>query len=68
MPLLVYEALLANAQSLERVKAARRAIERAGGSVKLAPPTSTGMVLVTIALPEGYTPQQFVPGLPFYLA
>jgi hypothetical protein len=50
MPMLVDEALLAHPASLERVKAARRAIERAGGNVKLAPPTASGMVLVTLAL------------------
>ena len=66
MPMVVYEALLANTQSTDRVKAARRDIERVGGSVKLAPPTATGMVLVTLTLPDRYTPQQFLPGLPFY--
>lgn len=66
MPMVVYEAILANTHSIDRVKAARRDIERAGGGVKLAPPTSSGMVLVTITLPDRYTPQQFLPGLPFY--
>lgn len=66
MPVLVYEALLAHAKSVARVKAAQPAIERAGGRVKLAPPTASGMVLVTLILPDRYTPQDFVPGLPFY--
>ena len=67
MPVLIYEALLAQAESIARVKAARRAIERAGGTVKLAPPTASGMVLVTLTLPDRHTPQEFMPGLPFYL-
>jgi hypothetical protein len=66
MPMVVYEALLANTQSIGRVKAVRRDIERAGVTVKFAPPTSAGMVLVTITLPDRYMPLQFLPGLPFY--
>ena len=67
MAMKTYEAILANPASTARVVAARPAIERAGGSVKLAPPTSAGMILATLILPDGYMPQDFVPGLPFYL-
>lgn len=67
MPMKVYEAILAHPASLARVVAARPAIERAGGSVKLAAPTSGGMVLATLILPDNRTPQDFLPGLPFYL-
>ncbi|HEX5156868.1 MAG TPA: hypothetical protein VFW17_06615 [Ktedonobacterales bacterium] len=66
MPMKVYEAILAHPASVARVVAARPAIERAGGSVKLAPPTRSGMVLATLMLPDQYTPQDFLPGLPFY--
>lgn len=66
-PVRVYEAILGQPGSVTQVIAARPAIERIGGSVKLAPPTARGMVLVTLVLPEPYTPQQFLPGLPFYL-
>jgi hypothetical protein len=34
--------------------------------VTLAPPTTVGMVLVILELPEGYTPDQFFAGMPFY--
>jgi hypothetical protein len=67
MPVKTYEAILASPASIAQVGSARPAIERAGGRVKVAPPTSSGMVLVTLILPDNYTPQDFVPGLPFYL-
>lgn len=67
MPMKVYEAMLAHPASVARVVAARPAIERAGGSVKLAPPTASGMVLVTLILPDQYNPREFLRGLPFYL-
>ncbi|HEX5548896.1 MAG TPA: hypothetical protein VFX24_15930 [Ktedonobacterales bacterium] len=66
MPVKVYEAMLAHPASVARVVAARPAIVRAGGSVKLAPPTASGMVLVTLILPDQYIPREFLPGLPFY--
>jgi hypothetical protein len=68
MPFRVYEAMLAQRDSLERVQAARRAIERAGGAIKFAPPTASGMVLVALILPDRHTPQEFLPDLPFYPA
>ena len=61
-----YEAILSQADSIASVQAARRVIERAGGQVKIAPPSPNGMVLVTLLLPDHLTPQQFLPGLPFY--
>ena len=68
MPMRVYEATLSQRENLTRVQAARRSIERAGGQVKLSPPAASGMVLVTLVLPDPHLPQEFVPGLPFYLA
>ncbi len=62
----VYEALLSQRESIERVLAARQTITRLGGSVKLAPPTVTGMVLVTLVLPPQVRPEEILPGLPFY--
>jgi hypothetical protein len=67
VPVKVYEAILAHPDSIARVVAAKAAIERAGGRVKLDPPTARGMVLVTLVLPEPYTPRDFLPSLPFYL-
>jgi hypothetical protein len=37
-----------------------------GGRVKIAPPTSTGMVLVMLVLSDPYHPPEFFPDLPFY--
>lgn len=67
MPVRVYEAILSHAANIAQVRAARSAIERVGGRVKIESPTPRGMVLVTLILPDGYTPQDFLPGLPFYL-
>lgn len=66
MRLITYQALLSNPDNLARVQAARRAIERAGGRVTIAPPTKTGMVAVILELPEGQRPDDLVPGIPFY--
>jgi hypothetical protein len=67
MPVRAYEAMLSQSNSLAQVQRAKRAIERVGGSVKLGPPTASGMVLVTLILPDQYAPKDFLPGLPFYL-
>jgi hypothetical protein len=61
-----YQALLSNPDNLARVQAAKREIERAKGQVRIAAPNTAGLTLVVLALPEGTTPDQFVPGLPFY--
>lgn len=66
MPLIVYEAILSDRRNLAQVRAARRAIEAVGGWVQSEPPTKEGLVVVILALPKGYAPKQFVPGLPFY--
>ncbi len=64
--MLVYEALLSQRESIERVLAVQSAIAKMGGSVKLAPPTVTGLVLVTLLLPPQVRPETILPGLPFY--
>ncbi len=66
MKVIAYQAMLSNPTNVARVRAAARVIERAGGSVTIAPPTKVGMVLVVLYLPPDYTPEQFLPGLPFY--
>jgi hypothetical protein len=68
MKLIIYEAILSNPDNIARVQAVRRTIEAAGGKVTLSPPTNVGMVVVTLALPPGDRPDQFLPGLPFYPA
>lgn len=64
--LITYQALLSHQENVSRVEAARRQIELIGGRMHLAPAQRVGMVLVTLTLPEGYLPQQFFSGLPFY--
>ena len=66
VPVNVYEAILAHHGSVAQVMAVQPAIEQAGGSVTVSPPSPKGMVLVTLILPDPYTPQDFLPGLPFY--
>lgn len=66
--MVTFQAMLSNPNNLTRVQAARRSIEAAGGKVQIASPTKEGMILVTLLLPEGVFPMQFLPGLPFYPA
>ena len=66
MRMVAYQAMLSNPANVARVRSAQRAIEQIGGKVSIAPPTKVGMVVVLLYLPEGYTPDQFFPGLPFY--
>lgn len=66
MRTVAYQAMLSNPANVARVRAAQRAIEQIGGKVSIAAPTKVGMVIVLLYLPEGYTPDQFLPGLPFY--
>lgn len=60
-----YEAAL-SAASVARVVAARRSIEEKRGKVLIAPSGTSGMTIVVLTLPEQFTPEMFVPGLPFY--
>lgn len=66
MQTVTYEALLTRPENIAAVKQQVRIIERIGGRVIIAP-SALGGILVTLTLPVGYTPEQFVPGLPFYL-
>ena len=61
-----YQAMLARPESLAQVRAAQRAIEQAGGAVEMRQTGTPGLVAVTILLPEPFTPEQFVPGIPFF--
>lgn len=61
-----YQALLARPESLAKVRAMRRTVEASGGKIEIAPPTSTGMVMVILRLPPQYHPRDFFPDLPFY--
>ena len=66
MQLFACQALLSNPQNVAQVQALIRDIERVGSRISVAPPTKGGMVLVILELPEGYIPDQFFPGMPFY--
>ncbi len=66
MRLIAYEAILADPRHLAQVQSARQAVEAVGGRLLIEPPTKAGMRVVTLHLPEGYAPKQFLPGLPFY--
>jgi hypothetical protein len=61
-----YQAALARAENVAHVHSARRAIERIGGKVQIDPPAKNGIVIVTLHLPEGHLPSDYLPGLPFY--
>ena len=68
MQRIAYQALLANPQNVAAVQARKRDVERIGGRVEIAAPTTVGMVLVLLELPVGTLPEQFFPGIPFYPA
>lgn len=61
-----YEALLSSPQHVAQARAAKSAIERAGGTLEFTPTAQRGMTLVVLTLPIAYWPDTFVPGLPFY--
>lgn len=64
--LVVYEALLASAQSLSQVQNVRRAIERAGGRVEIERQAGSAAHIVTVWLPPERRIEDALPGLPFY--
>ncbi|HEU5347776.1 MAG TPA: hypothetical protein VFU63_04105 [Ktedonobacterales bacterium] len=66
MELLTYQALISHADNVNRVHAARDQIARIGGDVSIEPPNNLGLVLVTLRLPQGYSPEDILPGIPFY--
>jgi hypothetical protein len=63
---IIYQALLSNPENIARIQAAQRAIETAGGHVRLAAAQRVGMMLVTLDLPADVRPEMFFPDLPFY--
>lgn len=64
----IYEAWLATRENIERVQAAKRAIEQARGTVRMMSTRTAGVVIVQLTLPEGHSPETFLPGMPFFLA
>lgn len=64
----MYEALLTNPQSIARVQAARHAIQQLGGRVEIQGERGSPVQLVTLWLPAPHTPDEALPGLPFFPA
>lgn len=64
--LTAYQALLSHPDNLKRVRAAQAQIARIGGKITLEPPNQLGLTLVTLWLPDNFTPEQVLPGIPFY--
>jgi hypothetical protein len=63
-----YQAVLTRHDSVDRVRRSISQIERAKGRVEILPTATPGVVTVTIELPDPYTPDMFIPGLPFFEA
>lgn len=66
MGLVTYQALLSNPDNIRRIQAARALVERVGGRLEIGAPNTVGMVLVLLWLPAEITPDQVLPGIPFY--
>jgi len=67
MPALrTYQAQLSLPASIARVRAAIGAVERIGGRIEILPTATTGVTTVRLHLPPSYSPDDFLPGLPFY--
>jgi hypothetical protein len=66
MELIPYQALISHSDNLKRMREAQAKIAHIGGKVVIEPPNHLGMTLVTLWLPSSYTPEQVVPGIPFY--
>lgn len=64
--LIIYQAQLSLVSSLAQARDAIGAIERIGGRVELLPTGTAGVTTVRLHLPLPYTPDHFLPDLPFY--
>ena len=61
-----YQAVLTRPDSIDRVRQVVRQIESVKGRVKIELTTTVGVVTVMLELPDPYTPEVFLPGLPFF--
>lgn len=61
-----FQAVLTRHDSVDQIRQATRQIERVKGRVRIEATTTAGVVTVLLELPEPYTPDMFVPGLPFF--
>lgn len=62
----IYQAVLTRPDSIDRVRQVVRQIESVKGRVKIELTTTVGVVTVILELPDPYTPDVFLPGLPFF--
>lgn len=58
--------MLTRAESLDRVRQVTRQIESVQGRVTIERTATVGVVTVLLELPDPYTPDIFLPGLPFF--
>ena len=61
-----FQAVLTRPESLDRIRHATPQIERVKGRVRIESTTTMGVFTVLLELPDPYTPDMFVPGIPFY--
>lgn len=61
-----FQAVLTRVDSLDRVRQITRQIESVKGRVTIEPTATVGVVTVLLELPDPYTPEIFLPGLPFF--
>jgi hypothetical protein len=66
MELVPYQALISHTDNLKRVRDTHAKIAQIGGKVVIEKPNNLGMTLVTLWLPRNITPEQILPGIPFY--
>ena len=66
MEMRIYEATLARPETIQRVQEAQPEIARLGGKIEIGRPAPTGVRLVRLILPEPYTPDDVLPGIPFF--
>lgn len=66
MELVSYQALISHPDNLKRAREAQSQIAHIGGKLVIEKPNNLGMTLVTLRLPHNYTPEQVLPGIPFY--
>lgn len=66
MELVAYQALISHPDNIQRVREAQAKIAHVGGKLVIEKPNNLGMTLVTLWLPRNYTPEQLLPGIPFY--
>jgi hypothetical protein len=68
MEMRIYEATLARPDMIQRARDAQPEITRLGGKIEIGPPAPAGVRLVRLILPAPLTPDEVLPGVPFFSA